>query len=77
MVVGFELRNNFPYWNFSRFKMEFELKIQERQKLLKPCRIKFKYLEVLEEYETCWPKTFSLHLVAFQNISRVCCYERF
>jgi hypothetical protein len=44
--------------------------------LLKPSRIKFKYLEVLEEYET-WPKFFSLHLVAFKNISRVYCYERF
>jgi hypothetical protein len=26
---GFELRNNFPYWNFSRFGMEFELKSRE------------------------------------------------
>jgi hypothetical protein len=24
-----EIRNNFPYRNFSRFKMEFELKIGE------------------------------------------------
>jgi hypothetical protein len=24
-----EIRNNFPYRNFSRFKMEFELKIRE------------------------------------------------
>jgi hypothetical protein len=22
---GVELRNNFPYWNFSRFRREFEL----------------------------------------------------
>jgi hypothetical protein len=25
----FEIRNNFPYHNFSRFKMEFELKFRE------------------------------------------------
>jgi hypothetical protein len=24
-----EIRSNFPYYNFSRFKMEFELKIRE------------------------------------------------
>jgi hypothetical protein len=22
-------KNNFPYWNFSKFRMEFELKIRE------------------------------------------------
>jgi hypothetical protein len=26
---GIEIRNNFPYKNFSRFKMEFELKFRE------------------------------------------------
>jgi hypothetical protein len=25
---GFELRNNFPYWNFSKFEIEFEFKNQ-------------------------------------------------
>jgi hypothetical protein len=25
----FEIRNNFPYMNFSRIEMEFELKIRE------------------------------------------------
>jgi hypothetical protein len=27
--VGNEIRNNFPYWNFSKFRIEFELKIKE------------------------------------------------
>jgi hypothetical protein len=26
-IVG--IRNNFPYWNFSKFEMKFELKIRE------------------------------------------------
>jgi hypothetical protein len=26
---GFEVRNNFPYWNVSKFRIEFELKIKE------------------------------------------------
>jgi hypothetical protein len=26
---AFEIRNNFPYWNFSSFRTEFELKIKE------------------------------------------------
>jgi hypothetical protein len=26
---GFDERNNFPYRNFSRFEMEFELKFRE------------------------------------------------
>jgi hypothetical protein len=25
---GFELRNNFPYWNFSKFGLKFEFKNQ-------------------------------------------------
>jgi hypothetical protein len=27
--VGNEIRNNFPYWNFSKYRIEFELKIKE------------------------------------------------
>jgi hypothetical protein len=26
---AFEIRNNFPYWDFSCFRIEFELKIKE------------------------------------------------
>jgi hypothetical protein len=26
---GFEERNNFPYWTFSKFGIEFELKIKD------------------------------------------------
>jgi hypothetical protein len=26
---GFELRNNFPYWNISIFRMDFELKFRD------------------------------------------------
>jgi hypothetical protein len=29
VAIGFELRNNFPYSNFSRFEMEFELKFRD------------------------------------------------
>jgi hypothetical protein len=28
-IVGDEIRNNFPYWNFSEFGLEFESKIVE------------------------------------------------
>jgi hypothetical protein len=44
--------------------------------LLKSSRIKIKYLEVSEKYET-WPKILSLHLVTFKNISGVYCYIDF
>jgi hypothetical protein len=27
---GFEIRNNFPYWNFSKFGVGFELENQRR-----------------------------------------------
>jgi hypothetical protein len=30
---GFEVRNNFPYWNFSRFKTNFELKFKEASRV--------------------------------------------
>jgi hypothetical protein len=26
---GFKIRNNFPYWKFSKFEIEFELKFKE------------------------------------------------
>jgi hypothetical protein len=26
---AFEVRNNFPYWNFPKFRLEFELKFKE------------------------------------------------
>ncbi len=26
---GIKIRNNFPYWNFSKFGIEFELKFKE------------------------------------------------
>jgi hypothetical protein len=28
-LVGNEIRNNIPNWNFSKFRIEFELKTQE------------------------------------------------
>jgi hypothetical protein len=28
-IVGTCIRNNLSYWNFSKFEMEFELKIRE------------------------------------------------
>jgi hypothetical protein len=28
-IEAFEMRNNFHYWNFSNFRIEFELKIKE------------------------------------------------
>jgi hypothetical protein len=28
-IEGNETRDNFPYWNFSKFLIEFELKIEE------------------------------------------------
>jgi hypothetical protein len=30
----FEIRNNFPYWNFSKFRLEFELKTREGSRCL-------------------------------------------
>jgi hypothetical protein len=32
---GFEVRNNFPCWNFSRFRIEFELKFKETSRVSK------------------------------------------
>jgi hypothetical protein len=29
LYVILKIRNNFPYWNISRFGIEFELKIKE------------------------------------------------
>jgi hypothetical protein len=30
---GFDVSNNFPYWIFSRFRMEFELKFEQGSKI--------------------------------------------
>jgi hypothetical protein len=31
---GIKIRNNFPYWNFSKFGIEFELKFREYSRCL-------------------------------------------
>jgi hypothetical protein len=31
MVIGFDVLNNFCYWNFLIFKMEFELQFREQK----------------------------------------------
>jgi hypothetical protein len=28
VIVENEIRNNFPYWNFSKFRIEFELNVK-------------------------------------------------
>jgi hypothetical protein len=32
----FKIRNNFPYWNISKFKIEFELKIRKCSRVCNP-----------------------------------------
>jgi hypothetical protein len=42
-VVGFEPRNKFHYWNFSKFAKELELKSREVKLLLNSIEIYLKY----------------------------------
>jgi hypothetical protein len=43
---GLDERNNFPYWNFSRFEMEFESKFREASMSWISIEIHWKFLEL-------------------------------
>jgi hypothetical protein len=55
----FEIRNNFPFWHFSIFEIEFELIFRE----LLWIEFNLKYLGI-SRFNEIWPVTFYLHLVA-------------
>jgi hypothetical protein len=58
-----EIKNNFPYRNFSRFEMKFELKLREALISSISLEIHCKNLKTLEFDEICLP-SFLLHLIA-------------
>jgi hypothetical protein len=53
----------FPSWNFSGFKMEFELKFREPSRCFISSEFDFKNLGV-SEFDEIWPVRFTLHIVA-------------
>jgi hypothetical protein len=60
------VKNYFGYCDFPRF----EVKSREAKVLLKPSRIKSKYLEVLKKKYETWSEILPLHAVLFKIISR-------
>jgi hypothetical protein len=60
---GFEIRNNFPYWNISILRIEFDLMFGGLLRIEFNWNLVKKYLGVSEFDEIC-PISFSLHLVA-------------
>jgi hypothetical protein len=57
-----EIRNNFPYRNFSRFEMEFELKNQRTS-------MSWNSLKKLEnlDFDKIWPASSLVHHIAMKN----------
>jgi hypothetical protein len=43
---GFELRNNFTYWNFSKFRIEFEFKIQGSSRVWNSMKFGWMWLKI-------------------------------
>jgi hypothetical protein len=58
---GFEIRNNFPYRNYSRFEMYFELKIMEASRVWISMKIDELFLGS-SRFDEIWGKGTSLHL---------------
>jgi hypothetical protein len=58
---GFDLRNNSPYFNFSKFRMDFELKFREASMSWIPLKILG-----TSEFVEIWLTSSSLHLVSIK-----------
>jgi hypothetical protein len=61
-----EIRNNFPYRNFSRFEMEFELKIGEASMSRNSLENSLENLGTLD-FDEIWPASSLLHLTTRKN----------
>jgi hypothetical protein len=62
----FEIRNNFTYTDFLRFKMNFELKFIETSMSLKQGKIDWNFLRTRILIKT-WPTTSFLNLIEKKN----------
>jgi hypothetical protein len=76
LEIGFEVRNNFGYCDFPRFKFKFEFKIQGTKRVVDFFWDLIKIFQGFEfevSYVYCCGKLFPLHLVPFKIISWVYC----
>jgi hypothetical protein len=60
---GLEIRNNFPYRNFSRFEMKFEPKIKELLWVENSLENSLENLGTLD-FDEIWTTSFLLHLIS-------------
>jgi hypothetical protein len=57
---GFDESNNFPYWNFSRFRMDFSIKIHGNFLGLNSIEIWWKFLGT-SRFDETWVEGSCLH----------------
>jgi hypothetical protein len=61
-----EIRNNFPYRNFSRFEIEFEIKIQRASMNWISLENSLKFFGTLD-FDEIWPARSLLHIITRKN----------